>query len=368
MTFASEDVPAWPPRQTDNVAPKFSWHTMGGMVFMQLCNPNATLESPGYPDDIMRTLSRYPMVAFEKCVGTSTAGYEEDKVVVSCSALKAHNLNISCIFYLNTELDFTGFRLYDEFERRPDLWLMQSSGSVPVQQHGPQWGCKHGSCPAEGLKLADFSVPAAADFWLIACANMTAHKSVDGCNLDRASHLGNFTQVPSSNWAPRNGAQAFNDGKLAGFQHLQQVVGDGPIIANCHSCLSDDTVIPGVYSQNLEGFNVAEEWIEKMQVLARHKKLAKAHFSTSDGSGAGCLNATVVEPAIATFLIGAGENSFFSCANGWTGKGKDGAIAPWVTWLPQYDEPLGTLHHTNRHKATIAMFALQIHHSLGRSP
>lgn len=39
--------------------------------------------------------------------------------------------------------------------------------------------------------------------------------------------------------------------------------------------------------------------------------------------------------------MGAGKNAFFSCAHGWTGKGSDGGIAPWVAWLPQYDRPLG---------------------------
>jgi hypothetical protein len=270
---------------------------MGGMVFMQLCNPNATLNSPGYPASVMRTLAKYPLVTFEKCVGTFTSGFEEDKVIASCSALKALNPEISCVFYLNTELDFTGFRLFDEFQRHPEYWLLQADGS-PVQQHGPDWGCTQGVCPEPGLKLADFSVPDAATFWLIACANVTAHKAVDGCNLDRASHLGSFTDLAPATWAPRNGAQAFNDGKLAAFQKLQGVVGAGPVIANCHPCLEENTTIPGVHSQNLEGFTVAEEWIGKLQVLDRHKKLAKAHYSIRDSSGAGCLNATLVEPAM----------------------------------------------------------------------
>jgi hypothetical protein len=247
---AAATSPEWPAPQTDNLAPRFSWNTMGDMVFMQLCNPNATLESPGYPASVMRTLSKYPMVTFEKCVGTFTAGFEEDKVIRSCTALKALNPEISGVFYLNTELDFTGFRLHDEFERHPEYWLQMPNGSGPVRQHGPNWGCTDGACPANGLKLADFSVPAAAAYWLIACANVTAHASVDGCNLDRASHLGNFTELPhAAAWAPRHGAQAFNDGKLAAFQKLQSVVGAGPVIANCHSCLTDTTTIPGVFSQ-----------------------------------------------------------------------------------------------------------------------
>lgn len=84
----------WPVSPQNNAAPRFSWDTMGGMVFMQVCNPNATLASPGYPASALRTLARYPLVTFEKCVGTMTPGYEEDKVIRSCTALKNINPNM----------------------------------------------------------------------------------------------------------------------------------------------------------------------------------------------------------------------------------------------------------------------------------
>ena len=307
---------------------------------MQLCNPNATTTSTGYPDSVMETLARYPMVTFEKCVGTSTAGYEEDKVVASCQWLKSHNPNISCVFYLNTELDFTGFEIYDDFESHPEYWLMDTDDK-PVTQAAPQWGCSDGKCPGDGrLKLADYSVESAATFWMSHCANVTASPYVDGCNLDRSMHLGNFTNTVSKDWKPRNGPAAFNDGKLAAMQMLQQVVGAGPVIANCHECLTDATTIPGVASQNLEGFKNSEEWIIKMQVLARANKLAKAHYSMPS-PGDGCLNASQVEHAMAAFLMGAGDNAFFSCASGWEGVSAQGGVEPWVTWLPQYDKPLG---------------------------
>jgi len=66
---------AWNAVQTDNLPPQFSFKTMGGMVFMQLCNLNATVSSPAYPTSVMATLAKYPLVTFEKCVDTSTAGY-----------------------------------------------------------------------------------------------------------------------------------------------------------------------------------------------------------------------------------------------------------------------------------------------------
>jgi hypothetical protein len=327
--------------QAGNLPPQFSFATMGGMVFMQLCNPNATVATAGYPATVMATLAKYPLVTFEKCVGTSTAGYEEDKVAASCAALKKLNPELSCVFYLNTELDFSGYRLFDQFEQRPEFWLLGPGGG-PVLQRAPQWGCRGGVCPGNGtLKLPDYSVPAAAEFWLSACANMTAHPAVDGCNLDRSSHVGSFTALPAADWSPRNGAAAFNAGKLRAFQRLQQVVGQGPVIANCHSCLEANTTIPGVHSQNIEGFGPSEQRIVQLQVLAKAGKLAKAHYSVG-GAGAGCLDPAVVEHAMAAFLIGAGENAFFSCAAGWTGRGPDGSIAPWVAWLPQYDRPLGT--------------------------
>lgn len=246
------------------------------------------------------------------------------------------------MFYLNSELDFSGFRLFDSFARHTEYWLMEKGmPREPVRQQAPQWGCRGGRCPQGGLMLPDYSIPAAAAYWFSACANVTAHPAVDGCNIDRASHLGGFTALPPGSWGPRGGAQAFNTGKLAALQQLQAVVGDGPVIANCHECLTANTTIPGVHSQNLEGFGPREEWIVKMQVLARAGKLAKAHYSTDDADGLGCLNRSHVEHAMATFLLGAGQNSFFSCAHGWTGVSAGGQVEPWVAWLPQYEKPLG---------------------------
>jgi hypothetical protein len=338
-TFALGAV-NWPAPQTDNVAPAFSWDTMGSMVFMQLCNQKATLDDPAYPPAVMKTLAKYPLVTFEKCEGTSTPGYEEDKVIASCSALKEINPGLSCVHYLNTELDFTGYRLFDDFEHHSEFWLLLKNGSA-VHQGAPSFGCKNHKCPPEGLKLPDYSVVDAAAFWMIGCANITAHPSVDGCNLDRASHVGDFTGLPDGAWAPRNGRQAYNDGKLAAMQKLQKVVGDGPVIANCHECLTDKATIPGVHSQNVEFFRPGEKSIQQLQVLARHDKLAKAHYSEPETSGDGCFKLSVIEPALATFLIGAGKNAFFSCAYGWTGIDSQGTILPWVAWLPQYDYPLG---------------------------
>ena len=138
----------------------------------------------------------------------------------------------------------------------------------------------------------------AAEFWLSSCANLTAHAAVDGCNLDRSSHLGGFTALPAADWAPRGGGAAFNDGKLRAYQRLQKLVGRGPIIANCHSCLTPNTTIPGVHSQNIEGFGPAEQRIVQLQVLARAGKLAKVHYSIG-GDGSDCLDARKVEHAMA---------------------------------------------------------------------
>ena len=70
-------------------------------------------------------------------------------MVTSCAALKKLNPALSCVFYLNTELDFSRSRLFDEFERRPSFWLL-ALGAGPVLRAAPQWGCKGGACPGNG--------------------------------------------------------------------------------------------------------------------------------------------------------------------------------------------------------------------------
>eukprot|EP00664_Eupelagonemidae_sp_cell27_P007653 gene7653-7444_t len=81
------------------------------------------------------------MVCFEKCQGTATPGYEEDKVSAACRAVKAvrarsgRDPRLACIQYLNSELSFSGYRLFDRLKARPDYWLRAPDCQTLQRQH-----------------------------------------------------------------------------------------------------------------------------------------------------------------------------------------------------------------------------------------
>jgi len=317
---------------SNNVKPKFSWDTVGGMVFMQVCNDHGTEAEP-WDNATLHVLAKHPMVCFEKCQGIYTPGYEEAKVVAACKALKAINPNLSCIQYLNSELSFTGYKLDDELKANR-YYLLDVEGK-PVYQSGPSFGCKDHKCPKEGLLLPDYSVPEAAAFFFSSCANITQSPYVDGCNIDRCNHLGHIDNDPMScaacvnkkqRIAPAKGVQAWNDGKLAALQALQKQLGEGPVICNLQA---HGAVLPGVNSQNIEVFGPNEKSIKALQFMAAHGKLAKAHWYGQ------CNDRVKFQDGLAAFLVGAGQDAFFQCGQGWT-------TGPWLTWHQEYDKPLGS--------------------------
>jgi len=318
--------------QIENLKPKFSWDTAGGMVFMQVCNDHGT-EAVPWDTATLEILAKHPMVCFEKCQGIYTPGYEEQKVVAARKALKAINPKISCIQYLNSELSFTGYQLDDSLKANT-YWLKDIHGK-PVYQWGPSFGCKNHQCPKEGLLLPDYSVPEAATFYFSSCANITKSPYVDGCNIDRCNHLGHVDNNPmdcsacadkKQKIAPAMGVQAWNDGKLAALQALQKELGEGPVICNLQA---HGAVLPGVNSQNIEVFGPNEKSIKALQFMAAHGKLAKAHWAGK------CTDRAKFQDGLAAFLIGAGEDAFFQCGQGWT-------TGSCLTWHQEYDKPLGT--------------------------
>lgn len=315
------------PARGNNIPPAFSWDTVGGMVFMQVCNPNSTVAHP-WDSKTLDILAKYPMVALEKCMSIYEPPplYMEDTVDALCGALKKRNPKLSCIYYLNSELDFTAYRLHKEFRKLPGYWLRNKTGDV-VKQGGPNFGCKNHSCP--DLLVPAYNKQDAGEFFLSSCLNMTLSPNVDGCNIDRANHIVCDNSHCEDAWGlTPTDCKAFGTNKLAALQTLQKQLGDGPLILNCHGCLKPSTVVPGVKSQNVEFFNADEKSIQALQTLAKAGKLAKAHFQDNKG----CTDDFT--DGLATFLIGAGENAFFACQAGWT-------EGPWLSWHEIYDKPLG---------------------------
>merc|ERR1712224_1137872 len=95
----------------------------------------------------------------------------------------------------------------------------------------------------------------------------------------------------------------------------------------------------GAFGNCIEGFGPNEKSIQTLQELAREGLGAKAHCcrtsETHVAANSDCSIWDNVQDGLAAFLIGAGENAFFGCGNGFE-------MGSWIKWYPQYDYPLGS--------------------------
>jgi hypothetical protein len=288
--------------------PPFSWDTVGGMLFIQVGNPEGTVEKP-LETATRDVLAKFPMVCFEKFQGKNTPGAYEDKTAAACKAIKDVNPKLSCIMYLNTECGYTGYRMIDELYNRPEYWLKKSNGEACYQTGCHNGGCHSPGCPKEGLLVPDYSIPEAAKFYFEACANMTRDGPVDGCNMDRSNELDGQSLFPCKGGVPKGGNAAWDHGKL---------VGEINIADKAYLWINNigtSTIVKGAFGNCIEGFGPNEKSIQTLQTLAKEGLGAKAHCCrTSDSRVAVNSDCSIwdnVQDGLAAFLVGAGENAFF---------------------------------------------------------
>jgi len=211
----------------------------------------------------------------------------------------------------------------------PQYWLKKPDGK-PALNHGPQAGCRNGKCPPGGLLVPDYSIPEARSLWFSVISNLTRDSQVDGCNLDRSNDLsGNTCYVcKTTGGVPTNGgAQGFNAGKLAGEK---AVTSQAQLVVNN---IGSSNIVKGAWGNCIEGFGPQEKNILTLQSLAAEGLGAKAHCCRYTRFNSGC-SWENIQDGLAAFLIGAGENAFFSCGDGFE-------MGSWIKWWPQYDYALG---------------------------
>jgi hypothetical protein len=169
------------------------------------------------------------------------------------------------------------------------------------------------------LQVFDFQQPAACELWAGTCIQATQTGVVDGCFADRAIDTQKFETSGQITPAQR---AAFDKGHWDMLSRLQTTIGAGPIVANHAYNLS------GVGAAMIEFGKADVTTVKDIQMSAANGKVTLAHFNR--------LN----DDTVATFLVGAGNNSFIG-AGGWSISGQQlGEVAH--RWLPQYYErPLG---------------------------
>ena len=218
--------------------------------------------------------------------------------------------SVCTIFYMNSILNFPQYDLSARFmDNNARLSLHDTHGNLITEGGGHK----------ENMTVFDYQQPAARELWAGTCINATLSGAVDGCFADRAIDVQEFETSGQLTAAQR---AAFDAGHWDMLAKLQATIGAGPIIANHAYNLS------GVGAAMIEFGKADTETLADIQQSAANGKVTQAHFHTID------------DDTVATFLIGAGKNSYIG-AGGWSISGQSmSSVAS--RWLPQYYErPLG---------------------------
>ena len=303
----SSKLPSWP---------RFSWDTPP--VFYHSCN----FTGP-YTDAGIAIMAKFPMVTIEKgqgvTLGTGPGNYAEDKIVAVLKRVKEIDANISTIFYYNSVLDWPFYAMHAKLNASIQLAMHDESGDL-CRMGGDATFPNH-----TDMLTFDFAQQATRDFWASECYNMTQTGFVDGCFSDRA-----VGGIRSCNLSAAHSA-AYDAGHIAVHQQLQELIGNGPLIAN------GAIDMPGVNAVQIENFKADNVSIVKLLECVANGKIVEAHAGYGvDGDADDHCSKGIVN-SLAAFLIGAGERSYYACSQGW----KIQMDPVEEAWKPEYDKPLG---------------------------
>jgi hypothetical protein len=243
--------------------------------------------------------------------------YVEEDTTAVCRLAKKANASTPCLFYWNTEKIYNSSVTAQYMINSKPEWLLQDDDGKFAHAKGDLF------CP-------DYRNSAAGDFYLSACVNATRSGVVDGCVLDSAQ---NFNEVDTAMLV--NGRfteeekQEYVTGKRGALQRLQQRVPDKELYVHCSECLSEDKTCTGMSGQMSQKFDVTSEWVDVMRLLASEGKGFQVY---NDGKNKlSCDNDDDRGAMMGTFLIGAGNNSYFNC----------GPNCANAALYPEFTKPLG---------------------------
>lgn len=184
-------------------------------------------------------------------------------------------------------------------------------------RHKPAWLLKDDRgnyAHAKGsMFVPDYRIQAAGAYYLSACQNATLSGVVDGCVLDSATNFNEAdTAMLTSEYAFTKEEQAsYVDGKRGALQHLQDTVPGTPLYAHCSTCLSAGKTCAGIRGQMTQKFDVSMEWVEILELMAAQGKQFMVY---NDGqNGLDCENEDDRGAMLGTFLVGAGNSTYFNC-------------------------------------------------------
>lgn len=327
LLVAVAAAPAAATTTTPPPLPPFSWDHVP--VFQQLCRKNATVAEPLSTRDIS-FLREYPLVIFEHChgynevaTGSSTV-WLEDVVVAAAKLLKNPSTGHPHVYLYNNEdaalpwYRWTQEAITDPAHAFPSYFVLDGKTGKPVTGDGGHM------LPDATTYEWNQSTPGWTDWYSGFCANVSAGTDslLDGVFIDTANAIATHQQDV-----------------LVKLQH--QCAGK---VVSAHSPSIMDTV-PGAGPWGYQPYTFGSRPAQDLASLRRwtaHGGLYLAHHQNP----AGKVNVDgELLPALVTFLIGAGPQSYFAFSENPGLSGFcNGSLPTWCTGMgvsPMFRKPLG---------------------------
>lgn len=256
------------------------------------------------------------------------------------------------VFYMNSVLDWYFYRMHYQYLQHPEWWLrcdVGRDGQGGAVSGGNGKGCatdgapfytsgdRHFNPPKKGMLVFDDAQEAVRAFWLDTCFKAVATGLVDGCFSD-SSEVGSHNTGRALN---RTYNVSYEAGKVTTMAEATKRFGGAagkPYPQNATGTLVGKFPDQqGVNAIQIEMFNSSEKELLVLMAGVAKGYLVQAHVSVNNlpVTNHGCPE--MLDTA-ATFLIGAGENSYFGSGS-WIAAGLADVQSRWCPEL--FERPLG---------------------------
>ena len=307
----------------------------------------------------LAAIARFPLITLEKWQGVNASrtgvplfAWEEDAWIVAARQIKRANPAASVVVWMDTMLIYTGWNWPDtagvgtNHTLNPDATEPCSAGHFRsaefLETEGRSFLLKNRSglpalySPYGNCHVYDHSQSRVRQYWTEMCLNLTDSGVIDGCGAD-------FSGVGVNSWndsealqnelvLDRATAVAWTAGHRQMMRETTAALGDGLLVGKDAEELGDgghnsDYHVNAVLDECCYAHNDTVNRLRNLTATSRRLNRRLVYQ---------CHYATPVLRLLAAFLIGAGDDHYFT-VGGW-GGGEQGFPDHWSAL---FDKPLG---------------------------
>jgi hypothetical protein len=286
--------------------PDFSFDNVQGFFHSQ----NMTGD---WSEPALQAISKYPIVTTEKGQNfynnmnfeTSGFGQAEEKIIQSCKAIKAAakaaGRTTKAFFYWNAQYNYYHFGSNAWQKDHPEWFLKKKNGQTMV---------KVANGPNGGVQWYDFRNPDLRSAWK-AKALFAARNGCDGVFIDNTQHFGGYhtdaRRFAGLSWAESANLERAHRDVINELNYELEQEGKFAINNNAGQGITNGKAVM------IERFGPTVECIKKLQALRSRGMMIEAHAgSMHSKTRQTCKNGDT--NALAVFLLGMGQHSYYSCS------------------------------------------------------